>query len=383
MCGDRLRATFDQDPEPYARARPRYPAELFDELGELAEIGPGARVAEIGPGTGQATAALAARGASVVAVELGAGLAGVLRRELAGPQLEIVVSAFEDWTLPSEPFDTLAAFTSWHWLDPAVRAAKAAAAVRPGGALVTVTTTHVFGGTEGFFVDVQDCYERWDQATPPGLRAPPADEVPAALDEVDDCELFMPAVRRRFQHDVAYTTSGYLEVIGTYSNHRALTPSRRRGLFSCVGVARMRQVGSLTLAAWGECAPHTPGLRKWGRSRRVGPGVGQPLQRLLDGLASNTAQVAGLELEHARIVAASDSSNGDDEHDPEGATVAFERQQVVALLRQARRTREDLERALVGLEEGRYGACEQCGGAIGVERLEARPSAQTCFTCAS
>lgn len=111
--------------------------------------------------------------------------------------------------------------------------------------------------------------------------------------------------------------------------------------------------------------------------------MAQPLQRLLADLASNAVQVAGLELEHARIVAASESANGDDEHDPEGATIAFERQQVIALLNLARRSREDLERALVQLDEGKYGVCEHCGGPIPAERLKARPSARTCLTCAT
>lgn len=105
-------------------------------------------------------------------------------------------------------------------------------------------------------------------------------------------------------------------------------------------------------------------------------------QQLSEDLASNAVHVAGLELEHARIVAASESSNADDEHDPEGATIAFERQQVRALLNQARRTRDDLESALRRLDEGGYGTCERCGGPIGTERLQARPTAPTCIACA-
>ena len=73
----RLRATFDQAAELYDRARPRYPAALFDDLAGLTGIGPGSRVLEIGPGTGQATVTLAERGCRVVAVELGADLAAV------------------------------------------------------------------------------------------------------------------------------------------------------------------------------------------------------------------------------------------------------------------------------------------------------------------
>jgi RNA polymerase-binding transcription factor DksA len=101
--------------------------------------------------------------------------------------------------------------------------------------------------------------------------------------------------------------------------------------------------------------------------------------RLEAALAENAAQLAALHRQHDEIVAASRDSNADDEHDPEGATIAFERQQVVALLEQLQRTRADIERALVAPDHGR---CERCGGAIGEARLEARPTARTCIDCA-
>ena len=103
--------------------------------------------------------------------------------------------------------------------------------------------------------------------------------------------------------------------------------------------------------------------------------------RLEAALADNAEQLASLQRQHDEVVAASRDSNADDEHDPEGATIAFERQQVVALTEQLRRSREDLLRALV--QGDGYGRCERCGAAIGAERLEARPSARTCIACAS
>src|SRR5918912_2954256 len=94
----RLRATFEEVPELYDRARPLYPAELFDDLVSYAGLEPGSRVLEIGCGTGQATLPLAERGFEVVCVELGAGLAAVARRKLAGfPRLEVVNAVFEEW----------------------------------------------------------------------------------------------------------------------------------------------------------------------------------------------------------------------------------------------------------------------------------------------
>ena len=93
-------------------------------------------------------------------------------------------------------------------------------------------------------------------------------------------------------------------------------------------------------------------------------------------------QIEALTREFDEVVAASRSSNADDEHDPEGATIAFERQQVVALLDQARRRLADVEAALARREAGTYGICETCGRPIAPERLAARPAARDCIDCA-
>jgi DnaK suppressor protein len=98
--------------------------------------------------------------------------------------------------------------------------------------------------------------------------------------------------------------------------------------------------------------------------------------------AAALAQIAALTREFDEVVAASNASNADDEHDPEGATIAFERQQVVALLDQARRRLADVEAAVRDVEAGIYGICETCGRPIAAERLAARPAARTCIDCA-
>ena len=83
------------------------------------------------------------------------------------------------------------------------------------------------------------------------------------------------------------------------------------------------------------------------------------------------------------IVDASASSNADDEHDPEGATIAFERSQVGALIAQACAHLADLDAAEARVSEGTYGTCERCGRPIAPERLEVRPVASECVGCAS
>jgi DnaK suppressor protein len=85
----------------------------------------------------------------------------------------------------------------------------------------------------------------------------------------------------------------------------------------------------------------------------------------------------------AGIVAASESANLDDEHDPEGATVGFERAQVSTLLADARARLAELDAALVRLHDGDYGVCERCGQPIAAARLDAQPATRVCIACAS
>ena len=94
-------------------------------------------------------------------------------------------------------------------------------------------------------------------------------------------------------------------------------------------------------------------------------------------------RLADLTGEFDDVVAASLDSNADDEHDPEGATIAYERAQVSALVQQVEGHLAEVDAALRRLDAGTYGTCERCGQPIGSERLEARPAARTCIHCAS
>lgn len=93
-------------------------------------------------------------------------------------------------------------------------------------------------------------------------------------------------------------------------------------------------------------------------------------------------RLSALEAEFRTLVDAGTGTNIDDEHDPEGTTIAFERAQVAALLDQARARLGDLDRALDELQRDAYGRCESCGQPISEGRLEARPDARTCIACA-
>jgi DnaK suppressor protein len=110
----------------------------------------------------------------------------------------------------------------------------------------------------------------------------------------------------------------------------------------------------------------------------------QELRTLLAADRAATAdRIAALSQDIEAIVEAARLVATDDEHDPEGSTIAFERSQATAFLADARKHLDDLDAALKRIDAGDYGRCERCGRPIAPERLLARPAARTCIACAS
>lgn len=97
--------------------------------------------------------------------------------------------------------------------------------------------------------------------------------------------------------------------------------------------------------------------------------------------AATLRRIAALNRQFDGIVESSVFTTNDDEHDPEGATVAFERAQIGALRAQAQEDLAALDRAIERFLDGSYGLCERCGQAIAQERLTALPAVRTCINC--
>jgi len=99
--------------------------------------------------------------------------------------------------------------------------------------------------------------------------------------------------------------------------------------------------------------------------------------------AETVERIASMTAELTAVVAASAGSNADDEHDPEGSTIAFERAQLVGSRSRAQAQLAELDAALSRLSHNKYGRCELCGQAIGDERIAALPATRLCLTCAA
>ncbi|RPK48958.1 class I SAM-dependent methyltransferase [Streptomyces sp. NBC_01260] len=126
--------SFDRAAAQYGAARPGYPDALLDAVEELAGRPlRGARTLDVGAGTGISTRRLHDRGARVVAVEPGPGMAAELRRTL--PDIPLVRGDGNRLPFAAASADLITYAQSWHWTDPARSAPEAVRVLRPGGAL--------------------------------------------------------------------------------------------------------------------------------------------------------------------------------------------------------------------------------------------------------
>src|SRR5229473_3098932 len=222
------RTSFDRSAELYDAARPSYPEALVDEAVARSGIPDGGRILEIGAGTGKATLPFARRGYAIVALEPGGNMAAVLRRKVAAfPEVAVEEVTFEAWSGADRSFDMVVSAQAFHWVDPAIRYVKAAAALRPGGAL-------------------EAAYARWFPAVTWTAARDSIESKPGQLTgEISRSGLFGPVQAASFPWTAAYTTRQYLDLLETHSDHALLEPGLRTPLYGAVANAIERRGGRI------------------------------------------------------------------------------------------------------------------------------------------
>lgn len=245
---ERLRDTFESVAQRYHSARPDYPAALFDDLISLTGLSPGARLVEVGCGTGKATIPLARRGFDITALERGAALAEQARLNLHDlPNARVLRTSFEDWESETS-VDLVYAATAWHWIDPKVAYARAAARLRPGGHLAVWAASHGYpSDADPFFTEIQAVYQQIGEWRPEHWPPPPPDQLPGLGEAFEASGLFDVVGVRRYLWAIRYTAEEYLALLDTFSGHIAMEPAKRDRLYGEIRrLLAQRPDGSLT-----------------------------------------------------------------------------------------------------------------------------------------
>lgn len=81
------------------------------------------------------------------------------------------------------------------------------------------------------------------------------------------------------------------------------------------------------------------------------------------------------------LTEAADLSPPDDEHDPEGHTIALERSRLTGQRDEYRKAIVALNAAEANLDDPHFAQCAECGETIPLERLLAVPTTSHCVRC--
>jgi len=141
-------ASFDVFAENYHSVRPGYPIQLYKDIKELCGIGNTSRLLEIGAGSGIATTELAKFGCRVMAIEPGAHLAAIARKQTENSKnVEVLEGTFESFQF-SEQLDAILAFTAYHWIDEGIKYQKVLDLLDDAGSLVLVWNSFFLSDSE-------------------------------------------------------------------------------------------------------------------------------------------------------------------------------------------------------------------------------------------
>lgn len=240
MANRDLGQVFNEVPELYDRVRPGYPEELFADLVAITGLRGLSAVLEVGCGTGKATRSLARLGCAVTAVEPGAELAALARRNLeTSANVEVETSTFEEWDDGGRRFDVLVAASSWHWVDPSIGWRRAHEVLRPGGWMALLGNIVVRRpGELEVYAETADLHERHSPGNPDWGHPPLEDEVRATNEgwglEDDPGDLFGPTIVRWYPAVQWLDGATFADLLRSASIYRRLDGDTREPLLEAI-----------------------------------------------------------------------------------------------------------------------------------------------------
>ncbi|MFK4085320.1 class I SAM-dependent methyltransferase [Kribbella sp. NPDC020789] len=236
--------SFGTDPRRYDHARPAYPDDL---VARVVAGSPGLEVLDVGCGTGIAARQFQAAGCTVLGVEPDARMADFARDR----GLQVEVATFESWEPAGRQYDAVIAAQSWHWVDPAAGAVKAAQVLRPSGRLAIFG--HVFEPPAEVAEPFAEAYRRVAPDSPlssqPARR--PLEMYQAGYakyaEAIRETAQFTDPEQWQFDWQRRYTRQEWLDLLPTTGGLTRLAPAPLAEILAAVGDAIDALGGTFTM----------------------------------------------------------------------------------------------------------------------------------------
>ena len=219
--------TFDLVPALYDEIRPDYPLPVLRRIEEYAHLGSGSKILEIGPGTGQASNYFIRQGADFLGVELGANMACFAQGKYADfSNAKFVNSSFEGWHGTAESFDLVLAAQSFHWIETAIGLAKAAAILKPGGAIALLGNSDESQHTE-FWKRGTPLHDEYFPSSAPSSGKDMSQANRSNVDAVRNSGLFREVETVEHKWLKTYSADDWIKMRNTFSPDLMLSAAER------------------------------------------------------------------------------------------------------------------------------------------------------------
>lgn len=240
---------FNEVAELYDTYRPGYPDALIEDTIALSHLPAGGRILEIGCGPGKATLPFAERGYAMLCLDPGPELIARAQEKVrAYPQVQFLVTRFEDWPLERAAFNLVIAASAFHWVDPAVGFPKIVAALEDTGAFATFRNARILDDST-LSQEIQQAYADHapEHPGPQVSRTPPDPRDDPNRQELELTGLFREVTSRFYPWRRDLTTEAYLHLLDTYSGHRLLPEAQRAALYVAIRQVINQHGGAVTV----------------------------------------------------------------------------------------------------------------------------------------
>lgn len=219
---------FNEVVEDYAAARPDYPAALLEDAIQIAGLTEQSRILEVGCGTGQGSKLFVEAGQDVTAIEIGDKLCAYVQKRFAEkPNFRVVHQNFEEFVTETR-YDLVFSASAFHWIAPEIGYPKAQLLLKEGGYLLLAWNSRSERKSEEpVFQAINAVYER---LFPP--RDASIHKQEERLRQIRESGCFTEPLCYHYPYERKMTTEGYIQLLGTYSDHIALESDIRTVLFN-------------------------------------------------------------------------------------------------------------------------------------------------------